>query len=507
VRARHWIRPELFIGLLAIAARLIPGPRTIDDAFITFRYAQNLLSGHGLVYNPGEAVLGTTTPLYAMLLAGLAAPAGGSQAPFPLLALLVNTAADAVTCWLLIKLAGFLGHRRAGIAAALIWAIAPMSVTFAVGGMETSVFIALITGTLYLVLTDRPAWGALAGGLSLVTRPDALLMLLPLGLERLRRALPKARWNPNPLPVTAIEVLAFLLPVGSWAAAATVIYGSPIPLTISAKELAYSLPPEAALVRLLQHFGTPFLGNLTFGNWWIAAGLFVFPTLFALGALMALRGHAGSWPAWIFPWLYLAAYALANPLIFRWYLVPPLPLYFLGIMLGGERLSRDLRSQVPALGIAAAALLLTLHGWVLHPDHGPERPAPQMAYIQLELLYKKAGLELRPRLKPDDVLAAADIGALGYTTGARILDTVGLITPSAQAFYPLDPGSRVINYAVPASLVDELKPDYLVILEVYGRNTLLRDPAFARQYQLIDELPTEIYGSHGMLVFQRRDHQ
>jgi hypothetical protein len=506
VRARHWNWPELLIGSLAIVARIIPGPRTIDDAFITFRYAQNLLSGHGLVYNPGEAVLGTTTPLYAILMAGLARLVGGRLAPFPLLALLVNAVADALTCWLLIKLAGFLGHRRAGIAAALVWAIAPMSVTFAIGGMETSVFIALVTATLYLVLTDRPAWGALAGSLSLVARPDALLMLLPLGLERLRRAFPRARWNLHPLPVSGSEVLAFVLPVGGWAAAATAIYGSPIPLTISAKELAYALPPEAALVRLLQHYATPFMGNLTFGNWWIAVGLFIFPALFGLGALMALREHAGSWPAWIFPWIYLAAYSIANPLIFRWYLVPPLPLYMLGIMLGAERLSRDLRSPVPIYGIALAALLLTLHGWVLHPDHGPDHPAPQMAYIQLELLYERAGIDLRQMLKPGDVLAAADIGALGYTTGARILDTVGLITPSAQAYYPVDPALRVINYAVPAPLVDQFKPDYLVILEVYGRKTLLRDSSFASQYQLIETLPTDIYGSRGMLLYQRRDH-
>ncbi len=26
---------------------------SIDDAFITFRYAENLVEGHGLVFNPG----------------------------------------------------------------------------------------------------------------------------------------------------------------------------------------------------------------------------------------------------------------------------------------------------------------------------------------------------------------------------------------------------------------------------------------------------------------------
>ncbi|MCC6188386.1 MAG: hypothetical protein IT318_05100, partial [Anaerolineales bacterium] len=55
-----WI--ALLLPALALAARLLAGPRTIDDAFITFRYARNLLAGSGLVFNPGENVLGTTTP-------------------------------------------------------------------------------------------------------------------------------------------------------------------------------------------------------------------------------------------------------------------------------------------------------------------------------------------------------------------------------------------------------------------------------------------------------------
>ena len=55
-------------ALVAVLARLLTGPHPIDDAYITFRYARNLAEGLGLVYNPGEWVLGTTTPLWAVLL-------------------------------------------------------------------------------------------------------------------------------------------------------------------------------------------------------------------------------------------------------------------------------------------------------------------------------------------------------------------------------------------------------------------------------------------------------
>ncbi len=500
---RKLARAQILIPLLAIAAHLIPGPRTIDDAYITFRYARNLISGTGLVFNPGEHVLGTTTPLYSLLMAGLALVTGGAQAPFPILAWALNALAAAAGAYLLILLGASLGSRRAGLAAAAVWAVAPMSVTFAIGGMETSLFIALMLATLYLHLSERPVAAAAFAALSLLTRPDALLFLLPLALERLRRSLPAGRLNPAPLRITAREATAFLIPVGTWAVFATLYYGNPIPHSILAKTQAYLLPQEAGLVRLLQHYATPFLGHLLFGVPWIGVGLVAYPILYGLGALRALRARPDSWAVLAFPWVYLAAFAIANPLIFRWYLAPPLPLYFLGIFLGAERLGSDLRRPALIVGLASAAFVMTLNGWTLSPDHGPSRPAPEMAYIKLELLYEQVARDLKDSLLPGQVLAAGDVGALGYFTQARILDTVGLISPQSLAYYPQPRAAYVINYAIPAALVLDQQPDYLVILEVYGRNTLLQDRAFRAAYTLTRTLDTDIYGSQGMLVFRR----
>src|SRR5438132_1627459 len=44
----------------------------VDDAFITFRYVDNFVHGHGLVYNVGERVEGYTDFLWAMLLSLIA---------------------------------------------------------------------------------------------------------------------------------------------------------------------------------------------------------------------------------------------------------------------------------------------------------------------------------------------------------------------------------------------------------------------------------------------------
>jgi len=117
---------EIIIISLTIIARVVPGPRTVDDAYITFRYAQNIIAGNGMVYNPGERVLGTTTPIYSFTMAIFGSITGGVDAPYPWISLLVNTFADALTAILLIRLGQSLGHRRAGYATAFIWSIAPI---------------------------------------------------------------------------------------------------------------------------------------------------------------------------------------------------------------------------------------------------------------------------------------------------------------------------------------------------------------------------------------------
>jgi hypothetical protein len=452
-------------------------------------------------------VLGTTTPLYTLLLAGLAGLSG--QQNYPSLALLVNAAADAAGCAALAALAAALsGRRSVGLAAALLWAIAPMSVTFAIGGMETSVFVLLLTLSALAYVRGRTRWAAASGALVLLTRPDGALLVAPMiaGLVAQRARERRFPWA---------EAGVFLALLAPWAVFASLYFGSPIPNSIAAKTLAYRLPAEAALVRLMQHYGTPFFEHEVLGRYWPLAGLILYLTLSLLGGVAILRRRPSAWPVVIFPAVYFIAYAAANPLIFRWYLAPPLPIYFILILAGiqrvGEDLGRVLRrpdggrwANVVLGGVTAVFVALSLRAWTLNPDHGPSRPAPVMAWHQLELIYTEIGEQLAAQAGPQTVVAAGDVGALGYYSGARILDTVGLMSPVAAQYYPLDPALHVISYAIAPKLIADQQPDFVVLLEVYGRLGLLRDPGFQAAYELAWQVPTDIYGSDGMLIFRRR---
>ncbi len=571
----------LAVVALALAARLVPGARTIDDAYITFRYARNLLAGQGFVYNLGERVQGTTTPLYTLLMVaekGILKDAG-----LPALALVTNALADAVSVGVL----AWLGKRARGapwlgLAAGLLWAISPMSVTFAIGGMETSVYILLLLLTLASYAGGRSRWSAFCCALATLTRPDALLLAVPLFAhmvwERFYRSLWEERRNtagletrptgvpqdaagletrPTSLPENATglritdespelsprsweehpdapiqhfpwhEIAIYVLTLAPWLAFSTLYFGSPLAHSVVAKTAAYRLEPYSALVRLIQHYATPFFEHQVLGTAWVGVGAILYLFLSLVGGMAMVR-HAGQsvrgqsvrgrlFPLVVYPWIYILAFSLYNPLLFRWYLAPIVPMYTLCILYGVHRLLDDLAGWLPRrwpaapvaarvvgglLVVAAAGMLL--NAWTLHPDHGPDRPAPEMAWSKLEQLYRRATLDLMANqpVTPQTRIAAADIGVVGYESGISILDTLGLISPEAVAYYPLPDEAYVIPYAVSTELILAERPDYLIVLEVYARNTLLRSAAFDAQYELYKTWPTDIYGSNSLLVYR-----
>lgn len=504
-------RTDLLIALallvLAIALRLLPGPRLIDDAYITYRYARNIAEGVGFVYNPGEYVLGTTTPLYTLLLALPGSIAGSAAIPGVSVAL--NALADGFSAALLYGMARRLfGSRAPGLLLGLLWAVAPRSVTFAIGGMETSLTTLLMLGAFAAWLANRTVFAAALTALATLARPDALIWAGPLAAGMIVQGWQARRGRPFLQRLPWREGGLYAAIVLPWIAYATLTFGSPLPHSIAAKAVAYLLPPTQALVTLIQQFSTPFFEFDAFGPPGAMAGSLIYPLLALLGGLFLFHAERRTLPLAAYPWLFFATYALANPLMFRWYAAPALAVYILCVVAGAWglalRLAGAVRSPWALAAVGACWLVLSLNAWTLHPDHGPDRPAPEMAWIKLELLYEQAGRGLAPYVSPATVIAAADIGAVGWTSGARILDTLGLISPEASAYYPIDPSLLATTaYAVAPDLIINEQPDYVVMLETYGRNGLLKDARFVEAYRLRQVIDTDIYGSEGMLVFER----
>ncbi|MBD3257126.1 hypothetical protein GF377_01740 [candidate division GN15 bacterium] len=159
-----------------------------DDAFISFRYAKNLVDGLGLVYNAGEQVEAYTNFFWTVLVAG-----GMWLGIEPIIfSKVVGILFYGITAATLAFASCRLTYRHLGSGSVVVPFAAMAALVhhdlqvYATSGLETSMVTALITiGVVTLVLARRPVHFLLAGLVliaAVLTRPDAAIayaMALP----------------------------------------------------------------------------------------------------------------------------------------------------------------------------------------------------------------------------------------------------------------------------------------------------------------------------------------
>ena len=154
-----------------------------DDAFISFRYARNLLEGHGLVFNPGERVEGYTNFLWTLELAGIWGLFGvRPEHSAHWLSVLFTAGTLAAMLYWVVRMPS-LRHR--GLVAWMSLGLVCCSATFAVwtsaGGLETRQFTFFVAAAVALLAVHRGSRAGLLSasfslGLASLTRPEGLLI-------------------------------------------------------------------------------------------------------------------------------------------------------------------------------------------------------------------------------------------------------------------------------------------------------------------------------------------
>lgn len=401
--------------LIGLGMACLFGARTgfiYDDAFITFRYARNLATGAGFVYNPGERVLGTTSPLFTLILAGLHRLTG---VEIPVLAVIAGGAGlggVAVLLYLLLRRR----MRFVAVWAAMALACMPYFVRIGGSGMEETGFLFLILLAYFSHVRRRPVLCGTAGFLAFLARPEgALWMIILLADDAVRR-----EWSWR-------KALAFAIPAAGWLAFSGAYFGTLVPVNIFGKKLFF---------RFAETVGNTPRGEIEAALWGDAwAKLRTLAVL--AGVAEAARRRARELVFAVFGACLLGALYWMNIFVFPWYWGA---VYLIGmtfLAFAFHRLAEAAKGKWGVRAWAAAVLaLFVATAWLEARKYRPmfDEYRSQEEIYDTTLGALAAAIHLDATGHAGGTIFAKEIGILGYETGLYVHDWGGLVSPQ---FHPL----------------------------------------------------------------------
>ncbi len=395
---------------------------TVDDAFISLRYAENLIEGRGPVMNPGERVEGYTNPLWVLVLAASVKLGADGPLAFRALSFVFSLGALALVAFFSRLVAGE-AKARDGLAAVFV-ALNGSYALWAAAGLENGMLAMLLLLALIAMFRESaepdPRRGAFWGALFFLcylTRPDAALFMAAAVAARPFLA-PRAGLRPK-MVETGAAVFVFALLVAGHLGFRLSYYGEWWPNTFHAKAGLGAARLKWGFKYLLEFFE-------------------IYSPLALIGpALLLVFGREMKKEiALLFMAAVYAAYVvfMGGDRVFPFFrfFMALVPLLFLSGMAGFEAAVRAAKTaRARRLAFAAAAVVLfpialfglraTLRGPHLEYVEGDKRLIREGRVI---------GLALSELLPDDATVAAWRIGVIPYYSGLRTIDLLGLTEPA-----------------------------------------------------------------------------
>lgn len=403
--------------LLFTGGLLWLGPGATDDTYIHFQYARNLADAGEFSFNRGDPSYGATSPLWVLALALLKKLGLWRFDPLLWSRLLAWSAGVGSIVLLFRSGRREQGARSAWIAGCAL-AVDAWMIRWASVGME-STFVAFWV-LLALLFSRRcfldPRYAGLTGvaaGLAALSRPEAFLLVpcIVVAGHAFRKESGVYRNLGTFLLVFSVLVIPWALYIGSTT-------GSILPHTASAKSAGASLDP-AAWVRGAIHIGQ------TLGSSQLLALLaLVGATFSGHGRAFLLARERRAILLWLLG-LPIAYVILDVQIISRYLLIVVPPLVYLGygsclaVLRERTRYPKLPPTMFPALALTQNVLLMIL------VIAGPTRTFSD----GLDSSLGDMARWLRENTESSEVIAAPDIGLIGYVSERRILDLGGLIDP------------------------------------------------------------------------------
>ena len=387
----------------------------LDDAWIHQTYARNLVQSGEWAFQPGSISGGSTSPLWTLMLAvGVSLGLDARGWAYFLGACALGLTAWAAHNWHLLRVQTRTWGWMVGVAVLLEWHL----VWAGVSGMETIVEALLIVLVFFQLETEpiHPIRLGACLGLGAWIRPDALTLLIPVAWTLVTDGGP-IRGLLRRLGLTLLGLALVLLP---YLAFNRLVGGAWWPTTFYAKQAEYAVLRQASLVsRLSAQFLQPIIG----------VGVLLLPGL-GLAAWHAVRkGELGRLAPILWAIAFMSLYAIRLPVTYQHgrYVIPTIPVV---LVMGIEGLVSTAPTQTglrrrrwTTLAWPASAGGVLLGFWLL----GAQAYARDVSIIESEMV--AASRWIASNTDEGALIAAHDIGALGYFGGRSIIDLAGLVTP------------------------------------------------------------------------------
>ncbi len=477
---------------------------TVDDAYISFRYATNLAEGNGLVFNLGECVEGYTNFLWTALIGGLiylgADPVPASKV-LGIIFALITLALLLETSIRLLPGRGWLNKIPS-----LLLVTTPSFAIWTVSGLETIMFACLLLMTFRLILYEESSphrfqWSWILLFILTLTRPEGLLffalaVVVKFFPERDFKRL--ARWA-----APYLILLAVYLAWKYW------YFGNLLPNTFYAKTGR----------GLYQYLGGLFYTYSYFKNYGgVVVPVLVLLPLLTWGNLTGVKKKALSFLLLSFAgWVAYSVYKGHDPLPSFRFFVLILPITFLLIMQGlavlqdaVRKLLQPSRPASVAAGLMTVAIVGLLVTQSMIVTYLSTASRTRMQEYQVHITGMDArhefipmGKALRRLAPPDAEIAVIDAGAIPYFSGLYTIDRWGLIDPHIarhggggnigekyDAAYILERKPAFIQTKMYRSFYNRLKEGSPVTMEDFdwpGDLHLFRDSSFTTDYHMSAE--------------------
>jgi hypothetical protein len=435
----------------------------LDDGFIHLQFARSLALGEGLAYRDGALVSGSTAPLWTAILS-LLFPLPGPLLLWVKLLGAALYAAGAAATWTLARELDL--APAAAAAVALLFLLTDAMVWSALSGMEICLFVVLTAGGTVLHLRERraiaprrPSLALASLGLASLARPEGLLLLALAIADRLLLPAPGTSRR-DALPGLVVGALCAIALIATVQLFSFTVSDSLLPTTYAVKTdgprallpsgiyllrvlgvlfRPHPLPvllAAAGALTLVERLGTPRDRGLLPALW--LAGLPLAYSLYDSPEAPMMVGNFGRYYFPLFPFvLVLAALALERPI---------------------ERLAAAPRVARVAGAMLLAALLLVPPLSSLRS--GSERYALNVRNVNESDV--AIAVWVREHLSPAAVIAAQDVGAIGFLTPNPLIDLTGIVTPE---ILPAIEGSSggAGGRAGLLHFVTKKRPDYVML--------------------------------------------